>query len=62
MGMTSIAKRRRRQMRLGYRHLAKLGRPIYPPQKTRSVSDAIARERAAAARQQAANSKKKRKA
>lgn len=61
MTVAATAKRRRRQMRNGYRHLAKLGRPIYPPQKTRSVSDAIARERAKAEKAAKANQKKKKK-
>lgn len=59
MGVTSVAKRRRRQWANGHKHLARLGRPIYPPQKTRTVADAIAREREFARRQQTIVKKKK---
>jgi hypothetical protein len=61
MCMTATAKRRRRQFANGFRHIAKLGHPIYPSVATRSVHDAIARERAAAARFAKANTKSKRK-
>ncbi len=51
--------RRRRQYRNGFRHLARLGRPIYPGASNRSVKDAIAAEKAAAARASAIKAGKK---
>jgi hypothetical protein len=66
MSVTGAAKRRRRQFKMGFRHLAKIcggsvkgGRPIYPPQRSRSVADAIARNRMIAAREAQARTKKK---
>lgn len=45
------AKRRRRQMMNGYRHLARLGRPIYSkPGGHVDIHQAIANERARATR------------
>lgn len=41
----SAAKRRRRQAKLGYTHLARLGRPIYKRHALSNIQDAIARER-----------------
>jgi hypothetical protein len=51
--------RRARQMKNGYRHLAKLGRPMYPSSSSSSVAAAIAAEQAKARRMQAAKGKKK---
>lgn len=60
----SAARRRRRQFAIGFRHLARIcgknvkgGRPIYAGRATRSVHEAIARERELARR--LANIKKK---
>lgn len=47
----SAASRRRRQHAIGFRHLARLGRPIYRRRMLLSVSDAIAAEKRRAARQ-----------
>jgi hypothetical protein len=62
----AAATRRRRQFKNGQRHLAKIcgkafkgGRRIYPAKAGLSVSDAIAKERAFAARQQAMKGRKK---
>ncbi len=44
------AKRRRRQAAMGYTHIAKLGRPIYRRHALSNIGDAIAREKARAAR------------
>lgn len=61
----SAAKRRRRQAKMGYTHLAKIcgksvrgGRPIYKAKGQTSVAEAIARERAFAAREAARKAKK----
>lgn len=51
--------RRARQFKNRFRHLAKLGRPIYPPQAGRSVAESIAIEKRKAARMHAASSGKK---
>ncbi len=51
--------RRCRQFANGFRHLARIGRPIYPSIATRSVAESIARERETARRMAAAKSKKK---
>lgn len=46
----SAASRRRRQHKMGFRHLARLGRPIYRRRAHLSISEAIMKERAFAAR------------
>ena len=46
----SAASRRRRQHAIGFRHLARIGRPIYRRRKYLSISEAIIKERAFAAR------------
>jgi hypothetical protein len=51
--------RRCKQFANNFRHLAKKGRPIYKARSSLSTAQAIARERAAAARQAAMKSKKK---
>lgn len=52
--------RRCRQFANGMRHLARLGRPMYPPVKSnRSIAEAIAAESMKARRMQAAKGKKK---
>lgn len=51
--------RRARQFKNRFRHLAKLGRPIYPPQAGRSVAESIAIEKRKAQRMAAASGKKK---
>lgn len=51
--------RRCRQFRNGFRHLAKLGRPIYSGASYRTVAESIARERETARRMAASKGKKK---
>lgn len=51
--------RRCRQFANGFRHVAKLGRPVYKATSSLSVAAAIAREREVARRMQAAKGKKK---
>lgn len=53
------AKRRRRQAKMGYTHIARLGRPIYRARAETSVQEAIAREQAFARRQAAMKANKK---
>ena len=55
----SAASRRRRQHTIGFRHLARLGRPIYRRRKYLSVAEAIIKERAFAARHAKMKSKRK---
>lgn len=50
--------RRQRQFKNGFKHLARIGRPIYPSQAQDSVQAAIERERAAARRAMAAKKRK----
>ena len=60
MSIARTARRRRRQFQIGFRHLAPLGRPRYKQSRpTLSVHDAIAAERAKAARMAAASKGKK---
>ena len=51
--------RRCRQFKNGFRHLARIGRPIYKATATSSVQAAIERERAIARRQAAMKKKPK---
>ena len=60
------ARRRRRQHRIGFTHIAKIcggsiagGRPIYRHRQLLNVSDAIAAERRRAAQEQARKAKKR---
>ena len=55
----SAASRRRRQHKIGFRHLARLGRPIYRRRAHLSVAEAIMKERAFAVRQAKMKSKRK---
>ena len=57
----SAASRRRRQHAIGFRHLAGLGRPIYRRRKYLSISEAIMKERALAAKHAKMKMKSKRK-
>lgn len=51
--------RKARRFANGFRHIARLGRPIYKATASNTVADAIARERAVAKRMAAAKGKKK---
>lgn len=51
--------RRCRQFKNGFKHLARLGRPIYHSASGLTVAQSIQRERAHAARQAAMKGKKK---
>lgn len=55
----SAASRRRSQWANGFKHLARLGRPIYRRRKAVSTGEAIQRERARAAAEQARKKKTK---
>lgn len=55
----NVLGRRARQFKNRFRHLAKLGRPIYAPTASDTVAASIAAEREKARRIAAANSKKK---
>ena len=43
------AKHRRREHTIGFRHVARLGRPIYHRKRSLTIAEAIARERQQAA-------------
>jgi len=53
------AKRRRRQFAINFRHIARLGRPIYRRRRLLSVSEAISRERARASAEAKRKAKKR---
>ena len=60
MSAAQQAKAKRRQMRNGYAHLGNaLGRPVYKAASQTNVQEAIAAERARAAREARAKSSKK---